>query len=89
MFVQPQKTYKGKTAGHYLKFAQVCETQAGSFDIFCEKLPGCKLMMTDNDDMVVVDYDGIRVVLELSGRAYDKLSSLECKCEASYPPREW
>lgn len=75
--IYSQKTYKGRTAGGYLKNAEVSEMQSGDYAVTSPDLNGCTLMMSVNGDMIVSDFSGIVCVLELSGRAISKLLAME------------
>lgn len=76
-----QKTYRKRTAGSYLKGAEVSEMMAGTFEITIRDLPGCIVQITDNDDMIISDMSGIIAILECSPSALRKLESLdEEKC---------
>jgi hypothetical protein len=80
--VESQKTYKGKTAGGWLKAAEVADCRAGMTYIWVT-IPGdgdCQLLRSD-DDMVITNYYGIVVVLATSMRAYCKLKALEARAE--------
>ena len=74
--INTQKTYKGKTAGGYVKSAKVTRMQAGTYEVTTPLLPGAILVMSDDGDMVIRDYDGIVVSLECSGKAASKLDQL-------------
>jgi hypothetical protein len=81
--VESQKTYKGKTAGGWLKAAEVTECKAGLTYTWVS-IPGdgdCQILLSDDGDMVITNYYGIVVVLDTSMRAYRKLLALEARAD--------
>lgn len=82
-----QDTYKGKTAGGYLKTAHVAKSGAGLSEIFVPAAgPGVIAMRGDRRDgwggtksdvLVLVGVDGPVVRLSTSPRAYNRLRELE------------
>lgn len=77
MYIDIKKTYKGRTAGGYLKSAEVSEMQSGDFFVTSPDLPGCIILMSDNGDMIVSDFGGVVCSLRMSQKAYEKLNGLE------------
>lgn len=76
--VQSQKTYKGKTAGGWLKTANIAESKAGIAHVWLD-IPGvgnCQIQLADDGDMVISSYDGIVAALETSAKAYRTLKAL-------------
>lgn len=71
-----QKTYKGKTAGQYLKSAEISKTRAGTYEIFI----GDFIAIEAEDGMVLNDGHGTVVGLECKKMASEKLSMLSIEC---------
>lgn len=87
-----QVTYKGKTAGSYLKTALVAKSGAGIKEIFVPAAGRGVIAMlgqrrdgfggTVTDVLVLGNADGIVVRLSTSPRAYRRLVKLNNECNA-------
>lgn len=72
----PQATYRGRTAGHYVRSAKVVQSNAGDWGIITPSLPRCWLVLTDGGHVVIDSGCADDVVLVASGRAIEKLEAL-------------
>ncbi len=79
--IPTQKTYQGKTAGGYLENAKIAEMKSGDFEITTPDLPGCVLIMADDGDLVISNFDGRVCALETSKRALEKLKTFQSQIE--------
>ncbi len=88
--VQSQKTWKGKTAGAWLKECTVEQSKAGSVHVWLTvDCSTYQVVLCDDGDMVISDYDGIVVALEMSDRARKTLARMEQLAdEANYKALE-
>jgi len=76
--VEPQKTWKGKTAGAWLKECTVEQSKAGPVYVWLTAgKTTYQVVLSDDGDMVISDYDHIEVVLEMSDRARKTLQRME------------
>lgn len=76
--VEPQKTWKGKTAGAWLKECTVEQSKAGPVYVWLTvDWTTYQVAKSDDGDMVISDYDSIEVVLEMSDRARKTLQRME------------
>lgn len=71
-----QKTYKGKTAGQWLKSAHISKTRAGTYEIFI----GDFIAKEAEDGMVLNDGHGTVIGLECKKLAAEKLAMLSIEC---------
>jgi hypothetical protein len=72
--VESQKTYKGKTAGGWLKTATIAECEAGIVYVW---INGYQAVLADDGDLVLSDYSGIVASIVPSSRALRKMRKLE------------
>lgn len=81
-----KKTHKGKSANQILKNAKVCETQAGGFEIFVNDCVGygAIAVLTDNDTVVLENYDGEPFAMHLGKKALEKMQGLTQETESLY-----
>lgn len=75
-----QHTYKGKTAGGWLRHAYVARMQAGTHEVLIKDLPGHLCMLAESSDtgecfMVISNYVD-SLTLSLSPRAENILKAL-------------
>ena len=77
------KTFRGKTAGGWLKTATVAQMQAGTHEVVSTALPGCILMSDADGDLVITDFSGTVARIVCSPRASRHLARLEAKAEAA------
>jgi hypothetical protein len=79
--IKTQKTYKGKTAGGWLKMAEVEQCKAGIPCIWVSipRYGYCQVDLADDGDMIIADSEGILCCLETSKKAYRTLKALEAK----------
>ena len=75
--IQTQKTYGGRTAGGWLRKAEVTEMSGGDYAVTTPELPGCILMIADCGDMIISDANDNRCALETSDTAFFKLTRME------------
>ena len=81
-----KKTHKGKSANQILKNAKVCETRTGGFEIFVNGCVGDNAiaMLTDNETVVLENYDGDTFAMYLGKRALKKMQELTKETEFLY-----
>lgn len=77
-----QKTYKGKTAGGFAKTAKLATMRAGNVEITSDDLPGCVLMLSEDDCLVVTDVSGWVVSLDCSASAASFFRALTDRADA-------
>ncbi len=75
--IEVKKTYKGKTGGGWIKNAHTQAMNSGDFQIHTPDLPGCELILTNHDNLIISDFDGVLVSLFLSNQAVKKMESLQ------------
>ena len=75
--IQTQKTYLGRTAGGWLRKAEVSEMSGGDYAVTTPELPGRVLTITMGGDMVICDMYGTNYKLETSDTAFLKLTRME------------
>lgn len=76
--VQSQKTWKGKTAGAWLKECTVEQSKAGPVYVWLTvESATYQVVLGDDGNMVISNYDGIEAVLEMSDRARETLARME------------
>ncbi len=75
--MKTQKTYLGRTAGGWLKKAEVTKMACGDYSVTHPDLPGCILMLSVDCELVISNFTGIVAALETSNRAYDKMQRME------------
>lgn len=88
--VESQKTWKGKTAGAWLRLCTVEQSKAGPVYVWLTVANATyQVILADAGDMVISDYDGIKAVLEMSDRARETLARMEQLAdEANYKALE-
>ena len=75
--IETSKTYKGRTAGGYLKTASVAKSQAGIAEVWIQVAGHpVPVIMTDDGEMVIMSYSQTVAVLEMSSRATAKFEAL-------------
>ncbi len=81
--VETQKTWKGKTAGGWIKKCTIEQSMAGEVFVWLTvDNANYQVVLSDDGDMVLTDYDGIVVVLEMSDRAQKILERMELQADA-------
>jgi len=81
--ITTQRTYKGKTAGQWVKRAEIATMQAGNVEIVTPDLPGCLLLLTQDDRLVIDNVRGHVVSLYCGVRAIAKMAKLSAAAEAA------
>jgi len=72
----PQKTYKGNQAGHYLDGASVLEMRAGNFEIVSPALGEYQTLgQTDDGNLVIMDGGRALAVLECDDATTESLDN--------------
>lgn len=71
--IETKKTYKGKTAGGWLKLANIGKSKAGMDYVW---IGNYQAMLDQDDDLVLMDYYGHVATLYCAGRALKKMRSL-------------
>jgi hypothetical protein len=82
--IEINKTYQGKTGGGWIKNAYIQPMQSGDFQIHTPDLPGCELVMSDHDNLIIRDYDGIVGGLLMSDRAIATMIKMQESIEKLY-----
>ena len=80
--IPAQGTYKGRTAGGYIKTAKVVRNQAGFGFVVSDLLPGAEMILTESGDLVINNFDGAAVRMPTSDRAEAQLRRLIAKADA-------
>ena len=65
--IKAQHTHHGKTAAEYLKGAHVATAPAGNSGVVSPALPGCWLILTETNDMVIdgLDHGPVRLLCSI------------------------
>ena len=88
-----QTTIKGKTAGGILKKAHVAQMRSGIWEIVVNHPHQCTAMIGERADgwggrvadvLVLTDGDGLVARLEMSAKAFAKMTALAEQREAKY-----
>jgi hypothetical protein len=72
--MRTQKTWKGKTAGGWLKTAEAAPCEAGMSYVW---IAGYQAFLADDGDLCITGFSGDVVYLETSRRAYRTMRRLE------------
>lgn len=83
MQIPIQQTYRGRTAGGWLRGARVVQTDSGDSHVGHPELPGCLLVETESGALVIGG-DEIEVRLTVSPRAAERLADLGREAAARY-----
>lgn len=79
-----QKTYKGFTGHTLLFWAQITEFESDNFEITNRSLPGCVLMPTQEDTLIIRDATGIVAELKLGRRGIELGENVIARLEDMY-----
>jgi hypothetical protein len=79
--IHRQQTYRGRTAGGWLKRARVVRCAAGNYEVATPDLPYHVLVVTEDGEMVLDNGGRATICLTMSVRAARKLRRLKQEAE--------
>lgn len=80
--MKAQKTYNGKTAGGYLRGAQIVEDGTGGYIVGIVTNGWItQYLLTEYGNLAIHDHSGLRMILLTSNRAEDALRKLTARAD--------